>query len=150
MKTVLEELAERLRLITTRSESGVFFPPSPTLQYTPQGIEAVNAAAGDIVRRYYINGEIVHGPTMNDIDIGNAPLDVLAMLPLLDQEISEYGTYAIYRRGLYIGNVTYRGWPEQDRPGIAIIGATTDFTPAEKMEKIEFTFTLDEKDGENT
>lgn len=142
MKTMLEELRERLRLTNGYTEKGVCFPPSPLLTYTPGGIEAANAATGDIVRRYYNEREIMHGPTEDCITLHNAPIDVLPLLPLVDHEISAWGKYGVYQCGKYIGTVAYDGWPVQDRPGIAIVGANTKFTPAEKMSFVEYEIML--------
>lgn len=137
MKTMLEELRERVRLTNRYTEKGVCFRPSPLLTYTPEGIGAVNAAAGDIVRRYYNEREIMHGPTKDCITLYNAPIDVLPFLPIADHEISVWGKYDVYQRGKYVGTVKYNGWPAQDTPGIAIVGADTTFTPAEKVPFIE-------------
>lgn len=117
--------------------------------YTMPGIETINAAVAEVVKPYCNNGEIVQGPTTEDISIGGAPLDVLPFLPLAIPTLSIYGAYRVYRGLDLIGDVSYHGYPVQDIPGTGLIGITTRFTPAEKLESVRFTYAFNfQKDGE--
>lgn len=117
--------------------------------HTETGINAINSAVAEIVKRYCDSGEIAHGPTMDDISLGGAPLEVLPFLPLVIPTISEYGTYRVYHWPKLIGTVTYNGIPIQETPGTAVVGIRTYFTPAEKMESVSAHLDF-QKDGENT
>ena len=116
--------------------------------HTGKGISEINSAVADIVKRYCDQEEIVHGPTMDDISLGGAPIEVLPFLPFAIQTIDEHGTYSVYRWPKLIGTVTYNGIPVKETPGTAAVGIRTCFTPAEKMESVSVHLDF-QKDGEN-
>lgn len=116
--------------------------------HTGKGISEINSAVAEIVKRYCDQEEIVHGPTMDDISLGGAPIEVLPFLPFAIQTIDEHGTYSVCRWPKLIGTVTYNGIPVKETPGTAAVGIRTCFTPAEKMESVSVHLDF-QKDGEN-
>lgn len=138
------EISRNIEREIAETAGGMIYSP-----HTDKGISEINSAVAEIVKRYCDQGEIVHGPTMDDISLGGAPIEVLPFLPFAIQTINEHGTYSVYRWPKIIGTVTYNGIPIQETPGTAVVGIRTYFTPAEKMESVSVHLDF-QKDGENT
>ena len=131
VKSAFAEIAEKFDFEKNRME------------YTEESVQRLNDECARLVRRYVEAGEITRGPLENSISIYNAPLDILAFIPLCDSlGVKEYGTYTVMRGLKTLGRVTYKGRPEQDKPGVAILGIKTSYMPEELVPHITFTLTI--------
>ena len=146
MKSVLSEIAERFKLCARYDERGFRFEPQ-SWPNTPETVCMMNNAGADIVRRYANDREIEIGPFEDCISIYNVPHDILPFIPLFFREISEHGTYTVMRGMKMLGRVTYRGMPEQDKPGKFIVGVETDFMPEVKARQVIFTMVIGDESG---
>ena len=131
IKSAFKEIAEK------------FDSKKNRMEYTEDGVQRLNNEGARLVHRYVKEGEITEGPIENSISIYNAPLDILAFIPLCDSlSVKEYGTYTVMRGLKTLGRVTYKGRPEQDKPGVAILGIKTSYMPEELVPHITFTLTI--------
>lgn len=134
VKTVLSEISERFR-------------PWWRGKDPRQTVQRLNDEAAYIVGRYANAREIEIGPFENCISIYNAPDDILPFIPLFFREISIHGTYTVMRGMKMLGRVTYRGMPEQDKPGKFIVGVETNFMPEVKARQVIFTMVIGDESG---
>lgn len=135
------EIAQKIKQEIRIAAARLLYSP-----YTEFGVNEVNSAIAETVKRYCENREIMRGPTTDCISLGSAPLEVLPFLPLAMPTLSGYGTYTVYRGPEPIGTVTYSGFPIQETPGTAIVGLKTRFTPAKKVKRVEFEITCEGKE----
>lgn len=135
------EIAQKIKQEIRIAAARLLYSP-----YTEFGVNEVNSAIAETVKRYCENREIMRGPTTDCISLGSAPLEVLPFLPLAMPTLSGYGTYTVYRGPEPIGTVTYSGFPIQETPGTAIVGLKTRFTPAKKVECVELEIACEGKE----
>lgn len=127
VKSALAEIAEKINLERN------------PLMFTEANLQRLNDECARLVRRYVEAGEIEIGPSENCISIYNAPMDILAFIPLCGGlGVKEYGTYTVMRGMKTLGRVTYSGRPVQDKPGTVFLGIKTDYVPKEAAEQITF------------
>lgn len=135
-KSALEEIAEWLEL------------RKKPLEFTEEGLQRLNDECARLVTRYVEAGEIAIGPSENCISIYNAPLDILAFLPLCGSlGLDEYGTYTVMQGLKTLGRVRYSGRPVQDKPGTAFIGIKTSYTPEECIPHLSFRLVFEDESG---
>lgn len=103
---------------------------------TEANVATINAEITGIVLGLHNEGRIAHGPTMGDISLRDAPLDVLPFAPFA-LKLPHVGRYRVYQDGEIVGYVDYNGLPTQE-PGVCSAGVSTTFTPKEAVDQLRF------------